>query len=201
MNGMRSREQLALERCVGLELDAHAGAAASACAPSPPRAASGGRLPAASWASGAGAAPAAPARRRAASAGAPRPPRPPKSDVSGSFDERPFGITTIIGTAFLSAIRLSRMASAAPGLRQCVLVAADPVQQIEHGILLRGRSSLAACRPWPASCRRSPTTCTRRARRDRWRPRAAARRTLLAHSGTIAAWPVPACPSSTPSDR
>ncbi len=58
----------------------------------------------------------------AASAAAPRAPRPrpPKSDVSGSFEERPCGITTIIGTAFLSAIRLSRMAAAAPGPDQCV---------------------------------------------------------------------------------
>jgi hypothetical protein len=34
--------------------------------------------------------------------------------VSGAFDARPLGITTIIGTAFFAAMRLSRMLSATP---------------------------------------------------------------------------------------
>jgi hypothetical protein len=38
--------------------------------------------------------------------------------VDGSFDARPLGITTIIGTALLAAIRLSRMLSAAPNCVQ-----------------------------------------------------------------------------------
>jgi hypothetical protein len=42
------------------------------------------------------------------------------ASVCGSFDARPLGITMIMGTALLAAIRLSRMASAAPNCVQCV---------------------------------------------------------------------------------
>ena len=46
-----------------------------------------------------------------------RPPLGPKT-IAGSFDARPLGITMIMGTALLAAIRLSRITSATPNCVQ-----------------------------------------------------------------------------------
>ena len=51
------------------------------------------------------------------------------------FWARPLGMTTIIGTALPSAIRLSRMTSGVAEPLPFRLVAADAVQQVEHGVL------------------------------------------------------------------
>ena len=53
-----------------------------------------------------------------------------------SFDARPLGRTTIIGTAFLSAYRLSRITLADAAPRPLVLVAADAVEEVEDRIFL-----------------------------------------------------------------
>ena len=48
----------------------------------------------------------------------------------------PLGMTTIIGTGFLSAYRLSRMVSAAPSFTQLVSSDAAAVQEIQDRVLL-----------------------------------------------------------------
>ena len=53
-----------------------------------------------------------------------------------SFAARPFGRTTIIGTAFLSAYELSRITLGDTAARPFVLVAADAVEEVQDRILL-----------------------------------------------------------------
>src|SRR5688572_12107716 len=64
---------------------------------------------------------------------APAPGRGPANSVDGSFDARPFGITTIIGTALPSAIRLSRIAPLLPGPGQCVSLPPMPCSKYRTG--------------------------------------------------------------------
>ena len=52
---------------------------------------------------------------------------------------RPFGMTTIIGTAFLSAIRLSRIAWGIGAALPLRLIAADAMQQVKHGVSVTAR--------------------------------------------------------------
>src|SRR5687768_13131478 len=107
--------------------------------------------PAAGAAPDGGAAAAWPWPRPSAGGAAPRRPLPPNA-VTGSFDARPFGITTIIGTALLAGDQVVEDAVGGPELRPVVLVAADPVQQVEHGVFPGGgvaRRQIDHRRPLP----------------------------------------------------
>jgi len=62
-------------------------------------------------------------------------PHLPPNIVDGSFDARPLGITMIMGTALLAAIRLSRITSATPNCVQWLSLPPMPCSRYSTGYL------------------------------------------------------------------